>query len=111
MRYIRSIVLVLVLVVVSASGQKVTPPAAHLLAFNLETHKWEPLIVTKDTDIYVAGPSGIQAGVVTVRVPGEDKADDRILILPPELVPTPESPTPAPQKAPVPAPQSQGRLL
>jgi len=68
-------------------------PEGHLLAYDVKTDKWEPIIVTKDTQIFVAGPSGIQQGVVA----GEGTASDgtqQMLILPPELLPdSPDEPT------------------
>jgi hypothetical protein len=88
-RLIPTVALAVVLSVVSLAGKK-TPPAPHLFVYDIKAQNWVPLAAPDGAQIYVAGPSGYQPGVLAAV--GDDKK--AILILPPELIPVEEAPEP-----------------
>ena len=73
------------------------PVAAHVLVMDAKGN-WVPLSITKDTEIFVIGPTGVEPGMAGPQ--GEDKARkmDQLLVVPPEMG-MPDDQAPADPKA------------
>lgn len=82
----KSVVLVVALLASSVGGffggaryGRTTAPKVHV--YNLSTKSFVPLVLKKDVDLFVAGPSGPQPGIKVM----ETKEGSKILVFPIEL--------------------------